>query len=106
MKKCLVAVALLFTLGLARAAEAPVFPSDAKVKILRLQLDRANVVGEYRQLQSRMKEIEMQVPQMDQGIEAAIDEAYKQAKIEKKDWNVDRQKLEFVAIPKPESKKP
>src|ERR1700690_292718 len=106
MKKYLIAVAVLLSLGFAQAAETPTFPAESKVKILRLQLDRANAISEYRQMQARMKEIETQVPKIDQDLQVAVEEAYRVAKVDKKDYTVDMQKVDFVAVQKPEAKKP
>lgn len=96
-----VAVAVMLSLGFARAADAPAIPEQAKVKILKVQLEQANLRAEYTAAQQRMKEIEAQFPKTQQDLQAAVDEAFKEAKLDKKDWNVDLAKLEFVAIPKP-----
>jgi hypothetical protein len=84
----------------------PAFPDSAKVKILQIQLQQTNMRAEYVQLQARMKEIEGQFPQTQGMLAAAQDEAYKDAKVDKKDFSIDLAKLEFVPVPKPPAKQP
>jgi septal ring factor EnvC (AmiA/AmiB activator) len=106
MKKYAIVLALLLSLGFARAADAPTFPAESKVKILKIQLQQEQMKSEYGTLQARMAEIQKQFPATQTELQAAVEEAYKTAKLDKKDWNVDLQKLEWVAMPKPEPKKP
>lgn len=88
----------------AQDAKVPVFPDSAKVKILQIQLQQTNLRAEYTQIQARMKEIEMLFPQTQVALGAAQDEAFKEAKVDKKDFSIDLAKLEFVPIPKPPAK--
>lgn len=100
------AVIMLLILGFAQAAEAPAFPAESKVKILKIQLQQEQMKSEYGQLQARMAEIQKQFPETNAQLQAAVDEAFKTAKLDKKDFTIDMQKLEFVPVPKPETKKP
>jgi hypothetical protein len=86
------------------ATESPTFPAESKVKILKIQLQQEQLKSEFGQLQARMAEIQKQFPETGSQLQAAIDEAFKAAKIDKKDYSIDMQKLEFVPMPKPEKK--
>jgi proteasome assembly chaperone (PAC2) family protein len=82
----------------------PTYPESSKVKILQIQLKQTNLRAEYIQIQARMKEIEAQFPRTLEELQDAQDEAYKLAKVDKKEFTIDLQKLEFVAMPKPPEK--
>lgn len=105
MKKYAVAIALVLCC-VARAAEAPVMPEPAKVKILKAQLAQEQLKSEYNQLMSRKAEIEKQYPATEMELQVAMEEAYKLAKVDKKEFSIDIKKLEFVAVQKPKTEKP
>lgn len=100
----LIVVALLFSLA-AQSAEAPQVPGQVKVKILQLQLHQEQLKTEALQIQTRLAELQKQFDQTNQALTAAMDEAYTEAKADKKEYRLDPTKLEFVALPKPEPAK-
>jgi septal ring factor EnvC (AmiA/AmiB activator) len=108
MKKILVVVVLaVLSLVVVRAADTPAFPAESKAKIALLQRDRANLQNEITQIQMRFTQIQTDLlPKNQNDMQAAVDEAFKVAKVDKKDFNVDLNRLEFVAVTKPEQKKP
>jgi septal ring factor EnvC (AmiA/AmiB activator) len=108
MKRILVVVVLaVLSLVVVRAADAPAFPAESKAKIALLQRDRANLQNEITQIQMRFTQIQTDLlPKNQNDMQAAVDEAFKVAKVDKKDFNVDLNRLEFVAVTKPEQKKP
>jgi hypothetical protein len=84
-----------------RGSDTPTIPDSVKVKILTIQKDQLAMTSEYQQLQSRMSELQQKFTKAQENLVAVQDEAYKAAKVDKKDWTLDLAKLEFVAIPKP-----
>ena len=106
MKLKRILILLLFiTLGVA-AADAPTVSDHVRAKILKAQLDQSNIQGEVNQIQARMTVLQQNWAAAQASLDAAIEEAYREAKVDKKDWSFDRGKLEFVAVPKPPEKKP
>lgn len=106
MKKYIIAFAFLLTLSLARAADAPTVPADAKVRILKAQLEQSKLQSEANQIQARMAEIRTEWAKAQAELDSATDAAYKEAKIDRAQWALDPAKLEFVPVPKPTEKKP
>lgn len=106
----LIALAVLIHYEPAFAQEkAPQLSADSRVTILKVQLHQKDLESRYLQAQQQMTAIQNEFTQTQATLQAAIDAAYKDAKLEKKDWNLDVNTLEFVkvpAAPKAEAKKP
>src|ERR1700739_1107544 len=94
----IVAVALLST---ARAADAPVIPDSIRAKIFKIQLDQSRLMSEYQQIQSRVVAIQKEYTDANAALQAAQEEAYKAAKVNKKDWSMDMKDVVLFALPKP-----
>lgn len=101
-----IVVAVLLTLSLARAADAPMVPADAKVRILKAQLEQSKLQSEANQLQARMAQIQVEWTKAQAELDSAREAAYKEAKVDRVQWTLDLGKLEFVPTPKPAEKKP
>lgn len=101
MRRFIFSVSLVFCCSLLAQQPAPQLPEASKVRILKAQRDQARLQSEYANLKGRMAEIEKQFPETQKEMQSAIDEAYRTAKVEKKDYALDVEKLEFVAVAKP-----
>ena len=106
MKVLRLAVLGLGLAALTQSAEAPAVPEAVKVKILKIQLQQVQLGSEFAQYQAKLAEIQKQYPETQKALAAAENEAYTEAKVKREDWTLDMTKLEFVAVPKPEAKKP
>lgn len=85
---------------------------EAQLKQKQLEADFLSKQQEITSLQQQMAKLSTQYTEGAKAFQDAIDAAYKDAKIEKKDWNLDMEKLEFTKIapppaapPKPEEPK-
>ena len=102
MRRLSVMFVLLLSVGTVFAAtEAPKVPEQVKVKILQLQLRQEQVKTRALQLQNEMNDLTTQFNKNKEELDAAQKEAYEQAKVTPKEYNLDLTKLEFVAVPAP-----
>lgn len=118
MKKSYIAGAVVFvlaTIGLLADSGNQKVPSDIGVRIRNIQLDvsrkQADATNQYiawlTSPQGKQYDADQQTIQHDQGeLNSLKTEALTTAKLDAKDYDVDVEKLEFVAKPKaPEAKK-
>lgn len=90
------------------APVAPVLSETAKLAIVKAQLKQKQLEAEFlskqqeiASLQQQMANLSTQYKEGGKAFQDMIDAAYKDAKLDKKEWNLDLNTLEFTAIPKP-----
>lgn len=115
MRKVIAAVLFLLgvwliAVGLFAQDKPPQISAESRVAILKVQLHQKDLESRYLQAQQQMTAIQNEFTQTQTVLQAVIDAAYKEAKLDKKDWNLDVNTLEFTKVPppppKPEAKKP
>jgi hypothetical protein len=103
------------TILVAQENKAPQLSEQAKVKILKAQLELTRLQQRWAQLQEEAKALQGQAPAAQKALADAEDEAFKAAGVSKVEWALDDDKLVFVPAPKkpepatpakPEPKKP
>jgi len=87
--------------ALVAAAEAQAPPkkasSDAQTKILRLQLQQSRIQQQYQACQAA--DFQTQYNRTSVEIITASDEALKEAKLDKKEWDLNLETFEFIKRP-------
>jgi hypothetical protein len=106
-------VTFLVAFGFFRLVRAqdkpPQLSPDSRIAILKAQLKQKQLESQFLQLQTQMTNLQTQYTETGKTLQDAIEAAYKEAKIEKKDWSFNADTLEFTKVPaasKAEAKKP
>lgn len=73
----------------------------ARVAVLQARFRQKSVEADYLRLQAQLSQLETQYRQAGESLQAAIDAAYVAAKLDRKEWTLDVEKLEFTPSPKP-----
>lgn len=99
---CVVAIALCVPLLFIYAQDKPPqLSADSRVTILKAQLKQKQIESQYLQIQQQLAGLQAQYTEATKTTQNAIDAAFKEAKVDEKEWNLNLDTLEFVKVPKP-----
>lgn len=88
----------------------PQLSADSRISLLKLQLKQKQLESQFLQMQQELNRIQGQYNDGVKALQDAIEASYKEAKLDKKEWMLNLDTLEFTKIPAPpkpqEPKKP
>lgn len=89
----------------------PQLSADSRISLLKLQLKQKQLESQFLGLQQQVTTMQQQMTKLQgdyteggMALQNAIDAAYKDAKLDKKEWNLNLDTLEFTKVPAPPPK--
>lgn len=84
----------------------PQLSADSRISLLKLQLKQKQLESQFLGLQQQVTSMQQQMTKLQgdyteggKALQDAIDAAYKDAKLDKKEWNLNLDTLEFTKMP-------
>src|SRR6266850_43621 len=76
----------------------PQLSADSRVTILKAQLKQKQIESQYLQIQQQLNLLQAQYTEATKAAQDAIDAAFKEVKLDKKEWTLNLDTLEFTKV--------